>query len=144
MEDRGNISKAVLIIVCAYSVDTLYTLVEWDFTSRHSFFPFFHGYDGWDGKMALGSYVYYFCQHVYIMMLLHAFYLVSGWRFINALFWLEFADLIDYIACYHEAWFVIDLGPASVIGSNFIFEFQYVKIILICLFAWRYWPRPSS
>lgn len=140
MAERGSFYKATVLLAGSYLVDLIYTLVEWDFNTRYSFFPFFHGYDGWDGKMALGSYVYYYCQHVMLMMIFYAFYLYSGWRFVFILFWVECADLVDYMACYHEAWFKI---PGFWKFDTIDFEFNYVKILIIFLFVSREWASGS-
>lgn len=126
--ERRKVHKIILLLVCSYFIDLIYTLVEWDFNNRYYFFPFFHGYDGWDGKMALGSYVYYYCQHVCLMMVFYAFYLLSGWRFVLVMFWVEAADLVDYMACYHEAWFKL---PGFWIFEEIQFEFNYVKLAII-------------
>src|SRR5687767_2031466 len=130
--------RAVLILVGAYLVDLIYTLVEWDFNNRYSFFPFFHGYEGWDGKMALGSYVYYYCQHVCLMMIFYAVYLISGWRFLMVLFWVELADLVDYMLIYHEGWFRIG---SFWIFENFKFEFNYAKVFIVSIYAYFEWKK---
>lgn len=124
--NHENIPKALALIVGSYLVGVIFTLVEWDFAKQYSFFPFFHGHSGWDGKMALGTYVYYICEHASAMMIFYACYLVCGWRILNVLFWVEFADLIDYLLCYHEAWFKI---------RGFEFEFNYIKIATVCIFS---------
>lgn len=130
--------KALLLLVGAYLVDLLYTLVEWDFNTKYSFFPFFHGYSGWDGKMALGSYVYYYCQHVCLMMIFYALYLFSAWRFVLILFWVEVADLIDYMCFYHEAWFKM---PGFWKFESIPFEFNYIKVLFITIYAYIEWRR---
>jgi hypothetical protein len=137
----NNHQKAILLLVGSYLVDLIYTLVEWDFNTRQSFFPFFHGYDGWDGKMALGSYVYYYCQHIKMAMIYCAAYLVTGWRFITVLFWVELADLIDYILIYHEGWFTIG---SFWIFEDIKFEFNYAKIFIVSIYAYFEWKKLKS
>lgn len=137
----SNHHKAILLLVGAYLVDLIYTLVEWDFNVKYSFFPFFHGYDGWDGKMALGSYVYYYCQHISLSMIFCALYLITGWRFVALLFWVELADLVDYILCYHEGWFTIG---SFWIFEDVKFEMNYLKVVIITLYAYIEWKRLKS
>lgn len=124
--------RALILIFCAYLVDVIYTLVEWDFTKQYSFFPFFHGHAGWDGKMALGSYVYYLCQHVSIMMILNAAYQLTIGRLFGYLFWIEFTDLLDYVLCYHEAWFMV---------YGWEFEWNYGKIFLVAFVTYNEWKK---
>lgn len=125
--------RAIPFLLGSYIVDLIYTLVEWDFGKKYYFFPFFHGYDGWDGSMALGSYVYYYCQHVSLMMIYWGCFLFSGWKFIRVLFWVEFLDLIDYMLCYHEAWLVMIDG--------FQFDFNYLKLGIIFYYAYNEWKK---
>lgn len=127
-------NKVLALVVGSYLVDVIYTMVEWDFQKTYSFFPFFHGHSGWDGRMALGSYVYFYCQHVCVMMLLWAAYLASGMRFLKYVFWVEFADLIDYALCYHEKWLTI---------NGFDFEFSYAKILIVFALAAREWKSTT-
>lgn len=123
-------TKIICLLVGAYLVDLIYTLVEWDFHRTYSFFPFFHGHSGWDGKMALGTYVYFYCQRVALMMIIWASFLASGFRFFKILFWIELLDLIDFAMCYNEQWFSI---------RGFSFEFNYLKIGILIYFAAREW-----
>jgi hypothetical protein len=98
------------------------------FDGQYSFFPFFHGYDGWDGQMTLQNYVYGYCQHVFLIMILHAVYLQTGRRYWDLLMWLEIVDVIDYALHYNHTIF-------SVLGHSV--EFNFFKFMAVLYLTHR-------
>ena len=99
--------ERVLWLICgAYVIDVIFDLVPAN-DHRYSFFPFFHGYGGWDGKMTLQNYVYGYCQHVFLIVIFHAVYVHTGRKFWESLMWLEIVDLIDYALHYNHTFFTL-------------------------------------
>lgn len=99
--------ERVLWLICgAYVIDVIFDLVPAN-DHRYSFFPFFHGYGGWDGKMTLQNYVYGYCQHVFLIVIFHAVYVHTGRKFWESLMWLEIVDLIDYALHYNHTLFTL-------------------------------------
>jgi len=109
-------------LICgAYVIDVLFDLSP-RFEERYDFFPFFDGYDGWDGKMTLQNYVYGYCQHVFLIMILHAVHLHTSRRYWDWLMWLEVLDAVDYALHYNHTLFTI---------HGFDVEFNYFKFLAL-------------
>lgn len=118
----------ILLLVCgAYMVDVLFDLVPHS-KERISFFPFFHGYDDWNGKMTLHNYVYGYCQHAFLIMILHAVYVHTGRKFWEWLMWLEVVDVIDYATHYNHTFFAI-------FGHGI--DFNYFKFVAVLYLTHR-------
>jgi len=115
-------------IICgAYVVDVIFDLSPRS-DDRYSFFPFFHGYDGWNGKMTLQAYVYGYCQHVFLIMIFHAVSLHTGRKYWESLMWLEVVDVIDYATHYNGELF-------KLFGHSI--EFNYFKFVAVLYLTHR-------
>ena len=121
------------LIIGAFFVDVLFDLIPGD-GKQYSFFPFFHGYGEWGGKMTLQNYVYGYCQHVFLIMILHAVYVHTGRKFWDCLMWLEVVDVIDYATHYNGELF-------KLFGHSI--EFNYFKFVAVLYFAHREYGTSS-
>lgn len=120
--------KILALFVGAYFVDLLFDAAHYGSQEKKSFFPFFHGFEDWDGKMTLENYVYGYAINVYRMMMFRVFYQVSGREFFMNMVVIEFMDLVDYMLIYNHTWI-------NVKGIDF--EFNYIKLGLIVYLSWR-------
>jgi hypothetical protein len=123
----------LLLIAAAYLIDVIFDLVPGD-AERYSFFPFFHGYGQWDGKMTLQNYVYGYCQHAFLIMIFHAVYVHTGRKFWEWLMWLEVVDVIDYALHYNHTLF-------SLFGHSI--EFNYFKFMAVLYLSHREYATSS-
>lgn len=119
--------KIILLVCGAYIVDVVFDLIHWD-GPRQSFFPFFHGYGDWDGKMTLQNYVYGYCQHVFLIMIFHAVYVHTGRKYWDWLMWLEVIDVVDYALHYNHTLFVL-------FGHSI--EYNYFKFVAVLYLTHR-------
>jgi len=117
--------KIFLLILGAYFVDVIFDLMPRD-GQQHSFFPLFHGYGDWDGKMTTQNYVYGYCQHVFLIMIFHAVHVHTGRKFWDWLMWLEVVDVIDYGLHYNSELF-------KIFGHSI--EFNYFKFVAVLYFT---------
>lgn len=119
--------KIILLICVAYLVDVIFDLIHWS-GQQQSFFPFFHGYGDWDGKMTLQNYVYGYCQHVFLIMIFHAVYVHTGRKYWDWLMWLEVIDVVDYALHYNHTLFVL-------FGHSI--EYNYFKFVAVLYLTHR-------
>lgn len=120
--------ERIFWIICgAYVVDVVFDLSPRS-DARYSFFPFFHGYDGWNGKMTLQAYVYGYCQHVFLIMIFHAVSLHTGRKYWEWLMWLEVVDVVDYATHYNGELF-------KLFGHSI--EFNYFKFVVVLYLTHR-------
>lgn len=125
--------KIILLVCGAYVIDVIFDIVPWGGPNR-SFFPFFHGYGEWDGKMSLQNYVYGYGQHVFLIMIFHAVYLHTGRSYWGCLMWLEVVDVIDYATHYNHTLFTL-------FGHGI--ELNYFKFVAVLYLTHReYAERP--
>jgi hypothetical protein len=128
----------LLPLVLAYLVELIFTLFEFDeeiyrprywFYKGHTFASGKH-WDGWDtdvnfayGFMEIGARCLIFVSaHMAIKhgLVLRIFYVCAT---------LEMIDVFDYWAFFNDKWFNTGL------------EFNYVKIVVILVYAWKEYSR---
>lgn len=126
-------NRIVLLICGAYVVDVLFDLLPPD-GDQYSFFPFFHGYGDWDGKMTLQYYVYGYCQYVFLIMMFHAVYMHTGRKFWEWLMWLEVVDMVNYATFYNHTLF-------TAFGHSI--EFNYFKFVAVVYLTHREYAERS-
>lgn len=123
--------KACLFFIIAYLVDLLFDLASiGDDTKRH-FFPFFHGFEDWGGEMTLENYVYGYSLNLWRMIVFYVFYLETGKQIWNKMVIVEFADCVDYAACYNQEW-------------GYGIEFNHFKIIIVILLVLKHYGYLDS
>lgn len=84
--------------------------------------------DGRDFGMTLEWYVYLAGEKIARMLIFYAFYMVTKLTIVNVFFFVELADLIDFMVMANKPWFHI-LG--------FDVEFNHLKLcIIIIAFVW--------
>lgn len=115
-------NKIIAAIVGSYLVGFLYDIIELESETKRSFFPFFTGYNGWDGKVTLSVYVYFYCEGVSRALIMYAAYVASGFRLFALMVWLEIADLINYALFYSHTIFHI---------FGYSVEFNHIKFVII-------------
>lgn len=126
--------ERVMWLVCgAFLIDLIFDLAP-DAEVKRSFFPFFHGYGNWDGRMTLQNYVYGYCQHAFLVMIFHAVYLHTGRKFWEYLMWLEIVDVIDYALHYNHTLFTL-------FGHSI--EFNYFKFVAVVYLTHREYAAGS-
>lgn len=76
--------------------------------------------------MNLKTHAYFAFDHLSRLMLMYAVVILLPGA--TVLFWLEFADLIDYLICYNSTWFTI-----------FDYNFEYNDFKLITVGLWMVW-----
>lgn len=124
----------IFTLICgAYMIDLLFDLAPGQ-ARQYAFFPFFHGYGGWDGKMTLQNYVYGYCQHAFLIAILHAVYVHTGRKFWEWLMWLEVVDVVDYATHYNHTLFVL-------FGHGI--DFNYFKFMAVLYLAHREYATGS-
>lgn len=142
-------SKILILIVLSYFVDLLFTLFEFDAQVMKAWHPFYQGMDfpngfHWDGKVSDSSFVYGFMAMVSRAMILLAAYLAVTHRILLNIFivcfWIECADMLDYYL-FRNSWWPFIPKFDFLMFENVEFEFNYVKIIIVILFAVREWRR---
>lgn len=101
-----NSHKIVAVILLAYLVGVFFDLLPGD-GPQYSFFPFYHGQQGWDGKMTLQNYVYGYCEHCFTILIFYAVYLHTGRNFWSYLMWLEVGAVVDYALTYNSTLFTV-------------------------------------
>lgn len=111
--------KIVIILCFSYIVGLLFNLVPE--TSPKNYFLF------GEVELSLKTHAYFAFDHLSKMMLIYVIAVILPYAAI--LFWLEFIDLLDYLACYNSTWFTIfDYG----------FEYNDFKLIIVIIWmAWR-------
>ncbi len=120
--------ELLILFIGAYVVDLLFDVAHYGSAEKKSFFPFFHGFEDWDGKMTLENYVYGYAINVYRIMMFRFFYLLSGREFFMNMVVIEFMDWVDYVLIYNQTWISI---------NGIDFEFNYIKLGLIAYLSWR-------
>lgn len=114
--------QIVLLICGAYAADLFFDLASVGNETKMSFFPFFHGYEDWDGKMTAENYIYGYSLNLWRIMIFRAVYLMTDSDLFLGLVDVETLDLIDFILIYNHTWFTL---------NGFEFEFNYIKIGLV-------------
>lgn len=119
--------RIVWLICGAYLVDVLFDLIPAG-GPQYSFFPFFHGYGDWDGKMTLQYYVYGYCQHLFLIIMLHAVYVHTGRKYWEWLMWLEVVEVVLYAAYYSHT--ILRIYSHGI-------EFNYFKFMAVLYLTHR-------
>lgn len=125
---RDRKIQIVLLICGAYAADLFFDLASIGNETKMSFFPFFHGYEDWDGKMTTENYIYGYSLNLWRMMIFRAVYLMTESDLFLGLVDVETLDLIDFILCYNSVWVIV---------NGFEFEFNYIKIGLVAYLIGR-------
>lgn len=127
--------RIYLLVVSSFLVGLIYDLVDLDWKTQKDFFPFFDGYNGWDGKMSLANYVYGYCGHAVMLMIWSVLIIDSGRKIYQVCFILETIDLIDYALRYNYTWFTVFDCPI---------EYNHFKVLSVTLCAIKYYGNDTA
>lgn len=115
-----------VVTIGIFAVAVIFTLYPWTDENKYSFFPFFHGSDGWDGKMTKENWCYGACGHVAWQLGFRLMTLETGKKIYHVCFVLETIAIIDYVLRYNFTWFSI---------GGFDIEYNIIEFIIILYFA---------
>lgn len=139
--------RIIILIVLSYVVELIFTLFEFDIVVARPWHPFYYGHtyeDGsyWNGWVSDGVFVYGFMEMVArALIFLAAYYAVINKIALSLFivcFWIELVDMLDYYLFRNDPW------PFFPRIGNFGLEYNYVKLAIVCYYAWTDWNRKTS
>lgn len=138
--------KIIFLIVLSYFVELIFTLFEFNAQVVHKWHPFYQGHtfengEFWNGHVTNAVFVYGFMEMVSRgLIFLAAYYAVSHKIFIKLFivcFWVELFDMFDYWLFRNDPYPFLPKYETSI--GTIALEFNYIKIVIICYYAWRHY-----
>lgn len=136
--------RIIFLIVLSYFVGLIFTLFEFNAVVRHKRHPFYlgHTYENgeyWNGHVTDAVFVYGFMEMISRgLIFLAAYYAVLHKIFLRLFivcFWVEIADMMDYWLFRNDPYPFLPVIETKI--GKIALEFNYIKLGIICYFAWR-------
>lgn len=141
--------KIAILIILSFLTDLIFTLFEFNAEVYKHWHPYFDGMtfsDGrkWDGSVTDANFAYGFFGIGSRGLMFLAGWLAIHYRmypksFLVA-FWLELFDMPDYYFTRNSWWKFIPKVDFWLI-DNWTFEYNYIKILAICLIVYHEWKK---